>query len=93
MKLKQIIGLIIVVVALVSAGVFAYMTITGDKAPETTTTINTAEILPEGTKLDFEDVNKFNKNGKLFRYPAVDPNSEIGLELNDVMEKNTQPVQ
>lgn len=93
MKLKQIIGLIIVIAAFAGAGVFAYMSIISDKNPEAaTTTISTAEILPQGDKLDFEDVNKFNKNGKLFRYPEVSE-GEIGLGLNDVMEKKIETAQ
>mgnify|MGYP001614860078 CR=1 FL=1 len=93
MKLKQLISLIIVVAALVAAGVFAYMTITGANNPDATTTpLSTAEILPNGSKLDFEDVNKFNKNGKLFKYPAVVP-TEIGVGLNDAMLQTTTPTQ
>lgn len=91
MKLKQIIGLIIAIVAFVSAGIFAYMTIVADKTPQVTTPVSTAEILPKGNKLDFEDVNKFNKNGKLFRYPVVSKDEIEVVNLNDLMEKKIQP--
>jgi hypothetical protein len=83
MKAKQVIFLIITIVALGAAGVFGYFVLTDTTAPVETTEA-TLEILPQGTDLNFSPVKDFNKTGKLFRYPEVSP-SEIKVELNDLM--------
>lgn len=85
MKPKQIIFLLITIVALAAAGVFGYFVLTDTTAQVSTTETTTLEILPQGTDLNFGDVNDFNKTGKLFRYPVVAP-SEIKVELNDLMQ-------
>lgn len=99
MNLRKIITILILVVALVIAGIFAYKTFadptpkTDDKSttaavkPTGTTKANTganSSILPLGTKLDFEIVKKFNPTGRLFPYPTV-RQEEAGKILNEVV--------
>lgn len=85
MKLKQIIFLIVTIAALAGVGVLGYLMFTDSQNPTSLTQEPTLEILPQGSELDFDDVNKFNKTGKKFRYPIVTP-TEVKVELNDLME-------
>ena len=91
MNSKKIILVIIVVAALAGAGVFAYLTFNGSTsiAPivATPTPVTAANsILPYGTKLDFDSINKFNETGRKFQYPIVTP-SDTGLQLNEIISQ------
>ncbi len=88
MRLKQIIIIIIVIIALAGAGIFAYLGFMSDSnaviAPEDAATKNS--VLPHGTSLNFDKVNKFNETGRQFQYPVVTP-AETGLQLNEIMQQ------
>ncbi len=85
MNNKQIIILIIVIVALTVAGVFAYKVVTSSSSgSDTATTVPKSLILPNGSKLDFEKVQEFNKKQKLYPYPQVNT-AEIGKQLNQIV--------
>lgn len=88
MNSKQIIIIIVIIAAIAGAGVFGYLTLTGDTAGTTSTTasptINT--ILPHGKDLNFDKVNEFNETGRQFQYPSVTP-SDAGLSLNEIMKQ------
>jgi hypothetical protein len=90
MGIKQIIIIIVIIAAIAGAGVFAYMTFFSGDAVTPATPLSAEgksnAILPQGTKLDFGTVQKFNKNSKIFQQPAVQP-SEIGMGLDEIMEK------
>ncbi len=86
MKIKQTIILIVIVVALAGAGVFAYMTFGSPVAEVPATQETKAIILPHGNNLDFDDVNKFNETGRQFQYP-VTLQSDIGLQLNEIISQ------
>lgn len=84
-KNKQIIVLIVVIVALAVAGVFAYKAVTSSSSStDTATAVPKSLILPNGSKLDFEKVQEFNKKQKLFPYPEVNT-AEIGKQLNQIV--------
>ena len=89
MRSKQIIFLLIIIVALSVAGVFAYKAFFGNNSSNPSTknseTIDVSgAILPHGNSLNFDNIKKYNKNGTLFPYPTVTPN-DIGHELNDIV--------
>ena len=89
MKLKKLLILIIIVVTLGGAGVFAYMSLseTGTSAEVAATNEQAkAIILPHGSDLNFDNINKFNQTGKTFQYPAVTP-ADIGPELNAIISQ------
>lgn len=88
MKIKQTIFIIIVIAALAGAGVFAYMSFAGgDKSASVTAeVVPTAIILPHGSTLDFEKINKFNETGREFQYPKSTP-IDIGLQLNEIISQ------
>jgi flagellar basal body-associated protein FliL len=81
---KQIIILVVVIVVLAVAGVFGYKAMTGSSSTETATAVPKSLILPNGSKLDFEKVQEFNKKQKLFPYPEVNT-AEIGKQLNQIV--------
>lgn len=91
---KEIILTAIIVIALAIAGFFAYKVFFGSgtsgSATLTTTPVVTAPvkgaILPNGSNLDFDNVKKFNKNGKLFPYPTVTPN-DVGQDLSALVNQ------
>ncbi len=84
---KQGIIIFIIVAALAAAGVFAYMSFSADSSvPADTTQSATNQILPNGTKLDFGTINKFNETGREFSYPRVTP-SDAGQTLNEIVKK------
>ena len=87
MRTKQIIIVIIIIAALAGAGVFGYLSLTGDSTtalPADTATPNS--ILPHGTSLNFDTVNEFNETGRQFQYPSVTP-ADAGLTLNELMKQ------
>ena len=87
MRTKQIILLVIIVVALAGAGVFAYMTFSSSPVTPVAGEVQTGGIiLPQGTKLDFEKVNKFNETGRTFQYPSATP-ADTGLQLNEIISQ------
>lgn len=91
--MKQTIAIIVIVIALTGAGVFAYMTFFSNGQMFTSSTnVSTnsqsgySEILPMGSDLDFENVSKFNEDKRIFEYPAVNPN-EIGPTLDSIIQQ------
>jgi ABC-type transport system involved in Fe-S cluster assembly fused permease/ATPase subunit len=95
MKIKQIFSILIIIVVLGLAGFFMYKTFFGPtKNTDSKTTVNSSAtkapasgvetILPHGTKLNFENVKKFNPDKHLFPYAEVKP-EETGLELNQII--------
>lgn len=78
--MKKTISFIVIVVALGAAIVLGYLALS--KNNSTTTTSSSAPVstvLPEGNKLDFNSVQSYNKDGRLFPYPVVNP-AEIGAQ-------------
>ena len=91
MNSKKIILVIIVIAALAGAGVFVYLTFNGSTSivpivatPTPVTAANS--ILPYGTKLDFDTINKFNETGRKFQYPTV-TTADTGLQLNEIISQ------
>lgn len=87
MRTKQIIITIIMIAALAGAGVFGYLSLSRDSstaAPPESATANS--ILPKGTTLNFDKVNRFNETGRQFQYPSVTP-ADAGLTLNEIMQQ------
>lgn len=76
----------IIIAALAGAGVFAYLSLSGGSTPQAQPAPVANQILPHGTSLDFEAINKFNETGKKFPYPVVSP-GEIGQTLNTIVRK------
>ncbi len=85
MKSNQLIALIVIVVALAGAGVFAYFAFTGTEQV-TVQPSSSINALPHGTTLNFNTVEKFNKNAKVFEYPRVSAD-ETGLPLNQLIQE------
>ena len=86
MQSKQIIIIVVIIAALAGAGVFAYMSFSGNTSGNITTEIvPNNQVLPRGNKLDFKSIDTFNPTGKAFQYPEVIPN-EIGLPLNSIVQ-------
>ncbi|MDQ3018733.1 MAG: hypothetical protein M3Q64_02595 [bacterium] len=88
--MKRIIAIIIIVVAFTGAGVLGYKAL-GPKATsfiEEGTTPETipSEILPKGANLNFEPVKGFNKESRLFPYPAVNP-AEASPTMGEIMQQ------
>lgn len=89
MTIKKLLILIIVVVTLGGAGVFAYMSLseTGTSTEVAATNAQgQAIILPHGSDINFDNINKFNQTGKTFQYPQVTP-ADIGQELNAIISQ------
>lgn len=93
MNTKKIILIIIIVGALAGAGVFAYISMTGSgttpgaaSLTATTPATTAGAILPYGTELNFEKINKFNETGRTFEYPSVTP-ADTGLQLNEIISQ------
>lgn len=90
MKMKQNILLIIIIAALAGAGVFAYLSFfkKTTEAPIVDNALSSSKgnILPHGTDLNFEKVNKFNQTGTQFSYPQATP-ADIGSPLNDIISQ------
>lgn len=88
MKLKQIILIVIVIAALAGAGVFIYLSFSGSTTPSASsgTAIVNSPILPNGNKLNFDKINKFNQTGHTFQYPTVGA-ADTGLGLNDIISQ------
>lgn len=84
--MKKIISFVVIVIALGAAIVLGYLALSknspagADPAPATT-----SAVLPEGTKLDFNAVQSYNKDGRLFPYPKVSP-EEIGASSNSLVK-------
>lgn len=88
MQSKQIILIVIIVAALAGAGVFLYLSFSGKGTPTgTNQPAAISPILPHGTSLNFDKVNKFNQTGRTFQYPTVNP-GETGPALNDIITQN-----
>jgi hypothetical protein len=51
-----------------------------------TTAGGSSAILPKGDNLDFSQVKKYNKDGRIFQYPVVSP-SEIGPDVNAIIKQ------
>lgn len=90
MNSKKIILILLIVGALSGAGVFAYISMTGTGASsENTSTVPTSSagaILPNGSDLNFDKINKFNETGRVFEYPSVTP-ADTGLQLNEIISQ------
>lgn len=90
---KKVIEIIVIVVVLLLAGFFVYK-IFAKKSVDVIGTGNTAttsaapastpsSILPYGTNLNFEPVNKFNPSNRTFNYPVV-TEDQIGFNENEL---------
>lgn len=95
MQIKKIVSILIIIVVLGLAGFFMYKTFfgptknTGSKTTDSSTTTKAPSsgvetILPHGTKLNFDNVKKFNPDKHLFPYAEAKP-EETGLELNQII--------
>ncbi len=87
--MKKIISIVIIFGALAGAGFFAYKAFSSSSstaAPSQAATKTTSEILPLGTNLNFEQVKKFNKDARIFQYPAVSP-EDIGPGLSTMIKQ------
>ncbi len=84
--MKKIVSFIIIVVALGAAIVLGYLALSkNDTSSTTTPAAPVSTVLPEGAKLDFNNVQSYNKDGRLFPYPVVTP-AEIGTQSNSLVE-------
>lgn len=85
--MKQTILLIIIVIALAGAGVFGYMALnkSGGGSVAAAPASATSQILPMGSALKFDTVQKYNKDSRLFDYPVVSP-GEIGTTTGELMQ-------
>lgn len=89
MKNKQIVIIMVIVGALAGAGVLAYFSLGSKDTAITTATTNAAPaaiILPYGSDLSFDQINKFNQTGKSFDYPVTTA-ADTGLELNQIISQ------
>lgn len=84
--MKKIISFIIIVIALGAAIVLGYLALTKN-VPESTGLAGApaSTILPNGTELEFNEVQSYNKDGRLFPYPVVTP-AEIGTQTNTLVK-------
>jgi len=55
---------------------------------EVVTNIDSTKILPLGSKFDLSLVKKYNADIRLNNYPKVDPITEVGPALNDLVKKS-----
>ncbi len=86
--MKQTILLIIIVAAVAGAGVFGYMALTksGPDAGQAMPAAGaSSQILPMGSALNFDTIQKYNKNSTLFPYPVVNP-VEIGVPTSQMIK-------
>ena len=85
--MSRILTIIIIVLALGGAGLLGYrMLFPGTvTSPITTSSAQANAILPFGTKLDFEQVKKYNKDGRTYPYPVVN-SSEVGPDLGAITQ-------
>lgn len=93
MKTKQIILLVIIIVAVAVAGVFFYKTFSKNIQTEALQAQTDAvaassgsKILPHGDQLDFDTVRKFNPNKQFNQYPAV-TSDEAKSQLNSIISQ------
>jgi hypothetical protein len=86
MQIKKIIIVIVMIIALVGGGYFAYQYWGKTALTPTEKVVSTRVILPHGTNLNFNKVNKFNETGRTFTYPKVDP-LEAGLPLDAIISQ------
>jgi hypothetical protein len=91
--MKQTISIIVIIAALAGAGVFAYMTFFSGSADvplvstsATTAQGTTSEILPMGSGLNFDVVERYNKDRRFFQYPSVNT-SEIGSIMGSMVKQ------
>ncbi len=85
--MKQIISIIVIVGALAGAGIFGYLAFSKSSSDQELSipVSTTSQILPMGSALNFDSVQKFNKNNSLFPYPVVNP-SEIGSTTGEMIK-------
>ena len=83
---KNIIIVIVVIVVFIAAAFVLYNGV-GQKepvAPVPSGNLSTS-ILPHGNQLEFDQVKKYNPDGKLFNYPKVSPDN-IGVNLPGILK-------
>jgi hypothetical protein len=89
--MKRTLYIIVIVVGLGGALVMGYLAMTsspdsGEIVVEGTTTTSEAyNILPYGDDLNFETLENFNKDHRLYPYPEVNP-AEVGKPLGVIIE-------
>jgi uncharacterized protein YpmB len=83
--MKRIITFIIIILALVAAIFFGYQSIKSSPTDSQTAIAGPSRILPYGTDLNFDSVQKYNKNNNLFQYPVVTP-GEIGPNFGEILK-------
>lgn len=89
--MKRTISLIVIIIGLGGAIVMGYMVFRGDSqglpAEESAPVEDNSnyQILPFGKQLNFQKIEKYNKNKMLFPYPKVAP-TEIGAASEAMME-------
>lgn len=89
MKTIQIIMIAIIVASIAGIGIFGYLSFNSPPKGNSTSTTETASVLPLGSNLDFSKLKQYNPTGRKFQYPVVAP-SDIGLQINDMVQ--LQPV-
>ena len=89
--MKQTISIIIIVFAIGGAAVFGYMALnkSGGGSSATAPAVGaTSSILPMGSTMKFDTIQKYNKDSRLFDYPVVSQ-SEVGTTTNELMLTQT----
>lgn len=87
--MKRLIYIAIIVIGLGGAAVMAYLAFMGGGSSEEVVVVEGEaagyNILPEGKTLDFNTLQDFNKDGRVFPYPVVSP-AEVGQVLGNIIE-------
>lgn len=89
--MKKTLYIAIIVIALGGAAVMGYMAFMGGGSSVEEVVVVEGEssasynILPEGKTLDFNTIENFNKDGRMFPYPVVSP-AEVGQVLGNIIE-------
>lgn len=90
--MKRTILIAVIIIGFGGAVVMGIMAVmnSSKSQTETTTSINVnaqpvSAILPEGTSLDFEKLEGFNRENRFFPFPEVLP-TEVGANLGNIIE-------
>jgi hypothetical protein len=89
--MKRIIVMIIIVAALTGASIMSYKAFSGSEgasfiSTDTPPEVVPSEILPMGASLNFKSVQEFNKESRLFPYPAVNA-TEVGPGIGELIQQ------
>lgn len=105
LKTKKIISLSVISASLLGAVIFGYLAFNrgagGLSGGGSSNVVQpaTSSVLPQGKSLNFEKLEEFNPNGKIFPYPVVEetevglPESQLVVPNSEVRDTNPQPEQ